>query len=97
MVFYPLSDKQILLTISRSIFPTNPSCLLHCFERLMDYIEEPYENYLMIGNLIQIDIISYCFNSHSLDVNTNSPLPLGMRIRSNIFSTEPYFFITKKH
>ena len=74
-IFFPTSEKQMLVTLGRNLFPGNGFCLLNCFKKLLPYTTHSYENYLFI------------------DVNPRSPLVNGMRIRSNFFSNEPYFFI----
>ena len=74
VLFFPTSEKQILITLGRNLFPGNSYCLYNCFKKLIPHTSKSFEQYLFI------------------DVNHRSPLPFGMRIRSNVFSEEPYFF-----
>ena len=75
-IFYPASDRQMLLTLGRNLFPLNSSCLLNCFRKLIPHTSNAFEQYILI------------------DVDPKSKLPYGMRLRSNVFSQHPYFFIT---
>ena len=75
-IFYPAAEKSILITLGKNLFPTNPSCLINCFNKLIPHTSNPYEQYILV------------------DVDSKSKLPYGMRLRSNFFSSTPYFFIT---
>ena len=77
VLFYPYSEKQMLLNLGRNLFPSNSYCLMNCFKKLFPHTSSSFEQYLFI------------------DVNPNSPLPRGMRLRSNFFTKEPYFFIVE--
>ena len=77
VLFYPYSEKQMLLNLGRNLFPSNPYCLMNCFKKLFPHTSNSFEQYLFV------------------DVNPRSPLPNGMRLRSNFFAKEPYFFIVE--
>ena len=76
-VYFPSSERQMLMTLGRTLYPSNPSIFMNCFRQLFHYIKNPHDQYLLI------------------DVNAKSKLPLSLRIRTNFFSEEPYFFITE--
>ena len=48
VVFYPAAERQMLVTIGKNLFPSNPLCLINCFKKLIPYTKSPYEQYILI-------------------------------------------------
>ena len=48
LLFNPPSEKQMLVSLGKNLFPTNPHCLINCFKKLAHYTSSPFEQYLLI-------------------------------------------------
>ena len=48
IVMYPNAERQMLITIGKNLFPSNPLCLINCFKKLIPYTEHHYQQYIFI-------------------------------------------------